>query len=337
MKLQAIYASLINYNMNWRGLVSRIVCAFIPTSRHRRQFQEFIGYQHRRITKDNYGNRKIVCGEKAQSLILESLRSAKPCMIGRFGTVEFRVAYHYLRNGGFKKDRDTARRINRAGVNAGFFPATPEYLARFSTELFGIINNADVMGVWKGNLAGEEYVLDICCSKARLIGVNDLNPIYSQEPWTQYLKGKKVLIIHPFEKSIIKQYPKREKLFENKKILPEFQLMTLTPVQSIAGNYKHLPFSNWFEALEHTKREISKLDFDISLIAAGAYGMFLTEYCKSIGKQSIYMGSFLQLLFGIYGQRWVDEGATFINEHWVRPMVAETPENAHKVEKGCYW
>ncbi len=96
-------------------------------------------------------------------------------------------------------------------------------------------------------------------------------------------------------------------------------------MQSIAGNYEHLPFADWFEALEHTKHEICEIDFEIALIAAGAYGMFLTEYCKSIGKKAVYMGSFLQLLFGIYGKRWLDEDVAFINKHWVRPL----PEKKH--------
>jgi hypothetical protein len=173
--------------------------------------------------------------------------------------------------------------------------------------------------------------------EAKLINIDSLNPIIGSRPWTEYLQGKKVLVIHPFEKSIRKQYRIRQKLFANPGVLPEFTLKTLQPVQSIAGNHASLPFNSWFEALEQSKKEIAEIDFDISLIAAGAYGMFLCEYCKSIGRQSVYMGSFLQLLFGIYGRRWLDEGALFINEHWVRPLPEETPANAHQVEKGCYW
>jgi len=337
MKFQAKRMSLWNLNLGWRGFVSRIVCVFIPSSEYRRKFQELIGYRYKRVVKDCYGQRKIHLGDDAQAIIGDMIKSEKPCMIGRFGTVEFSVAHHYLRNAAFRKNRDTAKKMNEASINAGFFPPSPESLARFSSEVFGIVNHADVIGVWNGALHGEEYVVNICASKARLIGINDLSPIHSDEPWTQYLEGKKVLVIHPFEKSIVSQYKKRDKLFSNPKILPEFQLITLKPVQSIAGNYEHLPYSTWFDALESTKNDIQTIDFDIALIAAGAYGMFLADYCKSLGKQSIYMGSFLQILFGIYGKRWIDEGATFINDHWVRPLPEETPPNAVKVERGCYW
>ncbi|MFW2365490.1 MAG: hypothetical protein ACN4GW_03690 [Desulforhopalus sp.] len=329
--------SLWHLNWGWRGFISRIVCIFIPSSDYRRKFQELIGYRHKRVVREKYGQRKIHHGGEAQALIGHLIKSGQPCMIGRFGTVEFSVAHHYLRNASFRKNRDTAKLLKAASINAGFFPPTPEMLARLAVEAFGIVNHADVIGVWNGALDGEEYVVNICASKASLIGINELNPIHSDEPWSQYLEGKKVLVIHPFEKSIVQQYEKREKLFSNPKILPEFELKILKPVQSIAGNYAHLPYNDWFEALESILEEISAVDFDIALIAAGAYGMFLADYCKSIGKQSVYMGSFLQIMFGICGKRWIDEGATFINEHWVRPLPEETPPNVVKVERGCYW
>lgn len=339
MKLQPKMMFLWNWNLNlnWRGLVTRIVCAFIPSQRYRRKFQELIGYSDRRVIKKYYGSRTIHHDYDAQAIISNLIKSDTPCMIGRFGTTEFKVAYHYLRNGTFRQNRDTAKLLKSASTLSGIFPPTPDLLAQFSTELFGIVNHADVMGAWNYQLKGEEYVLNICSAKAKLIDINDLSPIHSHDPWSQHLEKKKVLVIHPFAKSIIEQYKKREKLFNNPKVLPEFHCKTLKPVISFAGNHEHLPFNNWFEALESMKREIDIMDFDIALIAAGAYGMFLAEYCKSIGKQSIYLGSFLQLMFGIYGRRWIDEGATFMNEHWVRPLPEETPQNAEKVEKGCYW
>jgi hypothetical protein len=62
--------------------------------------------------------------------------------------------------------------------------------------------------------------------------------------------------------------------------------------------------------------------------------MPLASYCKKIGKKAIYMGSDLQVLFGIYGKRW--EESDLINEHWIRPSDEETPQDYKKVEGGCY-
>lgn len=61
-------------------------------------------------------------------------------------------------------------------------------------------------------------------------------PLEFQTLWTYALKGKRVLVIHPFETSIRENYKLREKLFTNSKFLPEFELQVLKSVQSSAGN-----------------------------------------------------------------------------------------------------
>ena len=51
--------------------------------------------------------------------------------------------------------------------------------------------------------------------------------------------------------------------------------------------------------------EISTLDFDIALISAGSYAMYLGDYiCTTMKKQSIYIGGVLNVLFNIYGKRY---------------------------------
>ncbi|MGW8193938.1 MAG: hypothetical protein ACWGOX_06695 [Desulforhopalus sp.] len=197
MRLQPKVLSFWSLNVGWRGFISRTVCAFIPSAKYRRKFQEWIGYRNKRVVKEYYGSRKIHLGDEAQAIIGDLLQSGQPCMIGRFGTIEFSVAYHYLQNGAFRKNRDTGKLLQATSINAGFFPPTPELLARFSKEVFGIVNNADVMGAWNGALQGEEYVLDICASKAQLVGINELSPIRSHSPWSQHLQGKRCwLSIH---------------------------------------------------------------------------------------------------------------------------------------------
>ena len=81
-----------------------------------------------------------------------------------------------------------------------------------------------------------------------------LYPFFVERPWTRILKGKKVLVIHPFDNTIKQQYAKRELLFENPDILPEFELITLKAIQTIAGNKSE--FADWFEALAFMERQI---------------------------------------------------------------------------------
>ena len=161
-----------------------------------------------------------------------------------------------------------------------------------------------------------------------------------KNPWTRILKDKKVLIVHPFTESIeFQYYNNREHIWEDSMVLPEFkELITLKAVQSIAG--QKTQFKTWFDALHYMEDEISKLDFDIALIGCGAYGMCLAAHVKRMGKIGIHLAGWTQFLFGIYGNRWLKnqpEYAHFINKYWIRPNENERPQNAKKVEGGCYW
>lgn len=60
---------------------------------------------------------------------------------------------------------------------------------------------------------------------------------------------------------------------------------------------------------------------------------------KELGKQSIHLAGWTQVLFGIKGKRWIDmpQIAKIMNEHWVSPLEEEMPQNYKQVENGCYW
>jgi Cys-tRNA synthase (O-phospho-L-seryl-tRNA:Cys-tRNA synthase) len=88
------------------------------------------------------------------------------------------------------------------------------------------------------------------------------------------------------------------------------------------------------------KDEMTKKDFDVALIGCGAYGMPLAAHAKSMGKVGIQLAGWTQMLFGVYGERWVSqqsEYSRFINEYWIRPNESEKPSESKGVENGCYW
>ncbi len=69
-------------------------------------------------------------------------------------------------------------------------------------------------------------------------------------------------------------------------VLPEqLELRTVKAVQSNAGNKTR--FATWFDALESMKEEISRHDFDVAVIDAGAYGLPLAAFCKSLEKNAV--------------------------------------------------
>ena len=234
----------------------------------------------------------------------------------------------------------TDRWFNRLCEGAGFFPNDRKYLPAFADCMLETCNQIDLLAMWHLNM--EDFVIEEYASQVDLTFLFRLEPwLYNGRPWTAALKGKKVLVIHPFIDTIRSQYEnKREQIFPDTDILPQFELKTLRAVQTIAGE-KDERFSTWFEALDYMYEEAMKIDFDVAIIGCGAYGMPLAAKIKKAGKQAIHLGGATQLLFGIKGRRWEENYpskiATWFNEAWVYQSEDETPQNAGVVEKGCYW
>lgn len=287
--------------------------------------------------------------EEGNNLIFNELKKEKPVMICRLGTSEANVlaAYTFLENykslsflsriktmyysGVFEWSEKTITGITR---NAGFFPNTINEIEKFAQFFGECFSMADILGVW--GIDFEADTIDFYNKDVKTIPLRSIEPYYFDDPWSKTLKGKKILIIHPFADTIKKQYEKRENIFK-KEVLPEFELLTIKAVQSAA--YEKCEFPTWFDAYEWMCSEIDKKEFDVAIIGAGAYGLPLAAYIKKMGKQAIHMGGSTQILFGIKGKRW--ENHEFIsklfNEHWVYPSKEEVPMKAEIVEGGCYW
>lgn len=315
----------------------KLLSCLIPSKKARVAFRIKYGIK----PLQNYNTKHIYSPEDGQEIILNELNKGKPCMICRFGGTEMRVIDHFLKNKNKNFVQFPEKIKNMIGALSGFFPSTDYLLSRFSSEFLELTNDIDILAVW-GTKSEKEVCEQYLNKDAKLIALFTLNTVSYDNPWSQYLQGKKVLVIHPFAETIEKQYKNREKIFKNNpKVLPEFELITFKPVQGLADSRFDLPYENWFEALDDMKSKISKIDFDIAVIGAGAYGIFLAHYCKQLGKQAVHLGGVTQLLFGITGKRWEIEQPyvveNVLNEYWVRPDVNEQPKGIKQVEGGCYW
>lgn len=282
-----------------------------------------------------YGGTPYYSSEEGVKVISAMIQSEKPFFIGRLGETELRTMDCYER---LWYNPILVHRVNRdICVNAGFFPKRVNKIKEYCDLKKSTLKNMDALGMclWKNE---EYYVSKYMKLDACFLG-NILDPLYWENSWTLSLKGKKVLVIHPFADTILNQYySKKNYLFSNNGILPDFKLITLKAVQSIGGAGTS-GYADWFEALEYMKGCIKELDFDIALLGCGAYGLPLAAYVKQLGKQAIYVGGALQLMFGIMGKRWENEEhvSRYINKYWVRPSGEEMPKDYKKVEEGCYW
>ena len=261
----------------------------------------------------------------------------KPFFVGKFGETELRTLYTF---------QNEWYMINKMRIvsyeicnNAGFFPRRIKEINHFCKEYYAAMDKIDYLGMslWESE---EIYVAQLKRNLQGVFSMGVLDPLLIDNTWTAGLANKRVLVIHPFTESINKQYSEhRKQIFKgNEKHLPLFTLYTIKAVQSIGGNGAD-GFKTWFDALQYMKNEIDKVNFDIALLGCGAYGLPLGAHIREKGKQAIYMGGSLQLMFGILGSRWENQDYVkkFVNEYWVRPSKKETPETYQNIEGGCYW
>ena len=303
-------------------------------------------------------DRGITDPDKASELIYNLLASGKPCMIARYGSTEMFALTNYL---GVTEKHNSVWKYIQGKQSAwwwednvkdqmtrwsGFFPSTEENLMRFGEMMLEDSKQLDILGSW---LPDEKVLKKTFNLGYQDVFLRNLEPFWSKQPWTRYLEGKRVVVVHPFAESIKNQYDNyRDKIFEDPKVLPTFSsFRVVKAVQSLGGESN---FETWFEALDYMKKEVERENFDVCLIGCGAYGFPLAAYVKRMGKQAIHLGGALQLLFGIKGSRWENPNygviewgipygsySSLINEFWVKPLIKDTPKNAKQVEGACYW
>ena len=325
-------------------------------------FIRMVKHAYRLASKKTFLSPECDCNRQSSNDKIYNLLSiGKPCMISRFGTTEINCINNYLcihsSRPFLQKCFDyitdythtpwwNQEHFKIMSIYSGIFPSCQDIAERFSERYLQDIPEIDLLGCY-------QYLEKFMPTKKEVIKVQleMLYPFFVERPWTRYLKGKKVLVIHPFEDTIRMQYEKRHLLFDNADILPNFDLITLKAVQSVAGS--QTKFETWFEALAYMENKIRQIDFDICIIGCGAYGLPLAAFVKRLGKQAIHLAGGTQLLFGILGKRWVEQYKNvwhyrpgidininyrpLFNEYWIYPLDSDTPQNAKLVENACYW
>lgn len=312
---------------------------------------------YERITgKNHWAMPKMVAGNillsaaKTNQIIGDAIQKGEPFWAGRFGGNEMNMVYAVLKYRFHPSKDERMDALKKLCETAGFFPCELEQADRFVDMMLMDCSQIDLEGKWRRYM--ENYIYCKYQKQTQLTQIFHLEPwnMYHNrnsgvKPWSAYLKGKKVLVIHPFSESIERQYKSnREKIFQRiykaDDILPEFELITLKAVQTMADE-EDTRFKTWFEALDWMKMQCKKINFDIAIIGCGAYGYPLAAEIKRMGKIALHLGGATQILFGIIGTRWEIENPQFckdvVNEYWIRPSDTEKVRGAERIESGCYW
>ena len=272
--------------------------------------------------------------------LYEQFKNDKPFSCGKIGNCELMCIYNYYM---YKQNNQPVQWmpnvVDEIYNNAGVFPQTEEARVDFIKEITDSLSHIDSLA-WCSmfNMPFEASYIKSYSSNCELIDLQSIEPFYSGSPWSEHLRDKNVLVISPFTDSIRTQYEKRHLLWADKRVLPDFKLLTLKHPHS-PGIDKPSEYISWLNMVRHYKSLMDTIDYDVMLIGTGASSLPLVAHARKNGKKAIHLGGPLQLLFGIKGGRWSegDIGKHFYNEHWINPSIEETPEKYKNIEGGCYW
>lgn len=305
-------------------------------------------------------NKTIQSSSQGNKKIGELIEKQQPVAIGKIGSAELQAILIYkniykcnkiTRNKILAKSPELAERDPKwltfyrgnhlFQYRAGIFPDTSSVFERFSQIYLECLPKMDLLAVWFNR--NEAKIIKKFAPSAQLTdSLGSLEPYFHTHPWSQYLKHKKVLVVHPFTDSIQYQYKRRELLWCHieQEILPEFDLKTLRVPQNPAVAKPW--FNDWFETLEYLKNEILKYEFDVCIVGAGGWSIPLVTYAKNLGKVGIHLGGATQILFGIKGRRWdnKEKFKRLYNKNWIRVLDNELPDmsKVNKINSGDqYW
>ena len=95
---------------------------------------------------------------------------------------------------------------------SGFFPVNEENIKKFSILYKNELDNTDIL------MSENRRKLIPEIKKIKYNQFKRSFTYYSNDPWTKLLYDKKVLIVHPFSETIIKQYKNRKYFYKSKYI-----------------------------------------------------------------------------------------------------------------------
>ena len=278
-----------------------------------------------------------------QKHILAGLQGAEPFLVGRVGSIEGKLCAQIVLGNG--EELTPSIRAD-AQACAGVFPTDDISLRRFAFEYISAMQQMDVSALF--NFAGAAEIAE-AFPVAHHCRLTDLSPFPTMTktpqgtpedpmvPWTRSLEGKRVLVVHPFEETIRSQHARLRSIQSVADIMPDFELLTLKPPVTFLDTDLSNLVSFTYQ-LNATRAKVAAIDFDVAIVSGGAYGLPIGAFIKAMGKKAIHMGGAGQLLFGITGERWVNDRRfrNVIGANWVRPEEAASFVGKEKLA-GTYW
>ena len=269
-----------------------------------------------------------------QEYIATQIALTEPCFIGRIAGVELLIAYQ------LQTHYPQAHLIQELENNAGIYVKDTTSLLLYADMLIRSYDSCTAIAEWTGKVQeitgkGQEFIQKRTPTIKKIDALS-LEPYYFADSWMPAMKGKRVLIIHPFVTTIQSQLSHLAELFPGQSWFEGCTFQFAKPPVTLAGNHQGIDWKVQYDTFIDQLNSMQ--EYDIALVAAGGYGMLIAAHVFSQKKQVLYIGGALQIFFGIIGKRWFDNKEVLkqMNDSWVRPNK-ERPANSTRVEKGCYW
>jgi len=224
--------------------------------------------------------------------------------------------------------------------NAGIYVRNQQEIMEYARKYQSAFEHCELYtgwephgGYYKHIPLSHDYITTTYANK-QLVWATALNIFYYiyTNPWTQALRGKRILIVSAFADSIIEKIPIREKIYDGVDLFPDCTFITICPPQTQGDYYNGAGATEYFG--DHLTKFTAELDkirerYDVALVSCGGYGNLVCNHIFESGKSAIYVGGVLQMYFGIMGSRWLkdepDIVRLFLNEYWTRPKENERP------------
>lgn len=278
--------------------------------------------------------------------ISDKLSSGKCFILPRIAGIENNLAYEAA----ITSSIDTSfleRILPVMKRNAGIFFNTFESISVYSQRYLEAFSFCDAYFDWEkwGSVyqyiaKSHDFISSSMCDKRQPIWAFalDIFNAINYTPWTQSLKGKRILIVSAFAESMKSKLHVLDKIY-GVNLFPECEFVFLKPPQTQGEN----PSRDWTEEIADFCVDLDEISdkYDVALVSAGGYGNVICAEIFKRGKSAIYVGGVLQMYFGILGSRWEKERPDilklYMNEFWTRPSDTEKPINHVAIEGSCYW
>lgn len=244
----------------------------------------------------------------------------------------------------------TQQHISSMKTNAGIRLSNAGSIEKYSQLYLRAFDNCevyfgwDVQGNYIGHIAESHHQIRMKYSEKTMLWslvLDVFHYIYST-PWTHALKGKRILLISPFEDSLKEKIEIRNRIWGDTEIdlFPDCSFVIIKPPMTQADEASR----EFDQELEDFLQQLDEIkdSYDVALVSCGGYGNLVCNHIfENHQKSAIYVGGVLQMYFGILGNRWLEERPDvvrlFLNEYWSRPKEHEKPKGCQNVERGCYW